>query len=80
MKDKGVNMTTKAELQKENEMLREVAGHGTMIQNCKFTGSATDAQCEAVKEIAIALQHACKALRGEPALFVGTAATRGQPE
>lgn len=64
-------MTTKAELEKENELLREVAGHGTMIKDCHLTGSATDAQCEAVKEIAIALQYAAKALNGTPLIQIG---------
>jgi hypothetical protein len=63
-------MTTKAELQAENEVLRSVVNGGTNISDCVFHGSATDAQCEAVKEIAIALQYAAKALQGHPAIVV----------
>ena len=63
-------MTTKAELEIENELLRDVASGGTNIRDCNFTGSSTDAQCDAVKEIAIALQYAAKALKGEPMLIV----------
>ena len=65
-------MTTKAELEKENELLREMTRSGTTVSGCTFTGSATDAQCEAVKEIAIALGHAAQALRGTPALVINS--------
>jgi len=69
-------MSTKAELQAENELLRDLAGNGTNISHCNFTGSATDAQCEAVKEIAIALRYAAQALKGAPAIQVNAGTPR----
>ena len=61
---------TKAELQVENDLLREIASSSTNISNCTFTGSASDAQCEAIIEIAKALKHAAKALQAAPSLVI----------
>ena len=63
---------TKAELEQENEFLRDLAGNANVISDCIFNGPATDKQCEAVIEIAKALREASKALYGAPAIHLGT--------
>lgn len=40
----------------------------TVIKNCNFTGSATDAQCKAIEELALAVQKCAEALKGTPAI------------
>jgi hypothetical protein len=42
----------------------------TIIKNCTFTGSATDAQCKAIEELALAVQKCAEALKGAPAIEV----------
>lgn len=61
---------TKAQLEAENERLQELANAGTRIENCIFHGSATDAQCAAVEQLAIAIQKAAEALKGSPAIVL----------
>lgn len=55
-------MPTKAELQKENETLKELIEPSYEVSNCTFHGSPSDSHCEAIGKIADALKEASKAL------------------
>lgn len=61
---------TKAELEIENQALRESVASGTVIQNCRFEGSPNAETCEAVRQIAAALEVAARALQGNPSLVI----------
>lgn len=71
-------MSTKAELQKEVELLREMNEGRTQIQNCTFNGSPSGEVCSAVLEIATALKYAAKALQGAPAIQIGAVASQDE--
>ncbi len=62
---------TRAQLLKENADLRNQIGGGTNITNCHFEG-ASEKRCEAITELAIAIQAVAKAFVGAPLLQVNT--------
>lgn len=55
-------MKTKAELQKENDLLRDLVKPSIEISDSTFMGSPNEQKCEAVGKIAGALKEAAKAL------------------
>lgn len=59
---------TKAELEAENELLRETQGH--TISHCTLYSSPTGDVCEAVLEIARALRVAGEALQGQTCISI----------
>jgi len=61
---------TKAELEAENQVLREVAANMTVIRDCHFEGSPTADVASAVKQIAVALEHAARALKGPESAMI----------
>lgn len=63
-------MATKAELQAENDLLQKLTGKGTVIKDCVFHGSPSAEVVSAVLQIAVALEHAARALQGNPSLVI----------
>lgn len=63
-------MPTKAELQTENDLLKELNNNGITIHSYHIQGSPQKSVCKAITEIAIALQLAAKALQGSAAISI----------
>ena len=63
-------MATKAQLETENEILKELVDCGTTIRDCNFQGSPSGDVCSAVEAIAGALRVAGKALESAPMLNI----------
>ncbi len=64
-------MPTKAELEKENELLRELGQNAVTVSHCNFRGSPSGKVCKAVTQIAKTLEQAAKALAGEACIVIG---------
>lgn len=60
-------MATKVELEKENELLRELLDGRVTISHSTFNGGPQAEVCKAVTHIALALETAAEALVGPKA-------------
>jgi len=64
----------KDDLQKENDLLRDLVSTGTRIEGCTFNGSPSGEVCAAVTALAVANTAAAEALNGinSPMLTIET--------
>ena len=61
-------MTTKAGLEKENGLLRDLVKPKIEVRDSTFIGSSSEDQCRAIGKIADALKEAAIALQGRDTL------------